>query len=287
MAYDLQREEDVKEYLENLGLEYRFGCFSEKNPDACQRLGEYFETIKKDFDKALKVYKNNCDEYSYGKSCYQYAVLGLKGRGPKHIREEVPTYFEKGCDAGNSDSCTTGGMLLLSTGGERAGTDSRGPKANKGAGPAYKAKNTEIAESAAADRGAEREAAVKKDINAMGNTLLESRNDKERLLPARKKGVDLLQKGCEMNNGFACYCMSALFIVGKDSVNLAVNLDEAFKYSEKACRLGQPQACGNMSMMYKKGEGVAKDEVKSELYKAMALDMAGQGHRGIEFQRGS
>lgn len=33
MAYDLQSESDVKEYIEKLGIEYRFGCYSEKKPD--------------------------------------------------------------------------------------------------------------------------------------------------------------------------------------------------------------------------------------------------------------
>jgi hypothetical protein len=29
---DLKNEEEVREYLENLGIEYRFGCYHEKNP---------------------------------------------------------------------------------------------------------------------------------------------------------------------------------------------------------------------------------------------------------------
>ena len=29
---DLKNEEEVKEYLENLVTEYRFGCYHEKNP---------------------------------------------------------------------------------------------------------------------------------------------------------------------------------------------------------------------------------------------------------------
>jgi hypothetical protein len=29
---DLKNEEEVKEYLENLGIEYRFGCYHEKSP---------------------------------------------------------------------------------------------------------------------------------------------------------------------------------------------------------------------------------------------------------------
>jgi len=31
MSYDFKKEEDVKEYIKNLGIEYRFGCFSEKD----------------------------------------------------------------------------------------------------------------------------------------------------------------------------------------------------------------------------------------------------------------
>jgi len=29
---DLKNEEEVREYLENLGVEYRFGCYHEKSP---------------------------------------------------------------------------------------------------------------------------------------------------------------------------------------------------------------------------------------------------------------
>ena len=34
MAYDMKNEEDVKEFIDNLGIEYRFGCFSEKKPQS-------------------------------------------------------------------------------------------------------------------------------------------------------------------------------------------------------------------------------------------------------------
>lgn len=34
MAFtNLKSEEEVKEYLKNLGTEYRFGCYSEKKPE--------------------------------------------------------------------------------------------------------------------------------------------------------------------------------------------------------------------------------------------------------------
>lgn len=33
MAVNFQDENEVKEYLDNIGIEYRFGCYSEKKPD--------------------------------------------------------------------------------------------------------------------------------------------------------------------------------------------------------------------------------------------------------------
>lgn len=33
MAFDLKQEGEVKEYVEKLGIEYRFGCYNEKRPE--------------------------------------------------------------------------------------------------------------------------------------------------------------------------------------------------------------------------------------------------------------
>lgn len=33
MAMDFKNESDVKDYIERLGIEYRFGCYSEKKPE--------------------------------------------------------------------------------------------------------------------------------------------------------------------------------------------------------------------------------------------------------------
>lgn len=37
MALDLQNESDVKEYIEKLGIEYRFGCYSENKPEGIKK----------------------------------------------------------------------------------------------------------------------------------------------------------------------------------------------------------------------------------------------------------
>ena len=35
---DLKNPEEVKQYIENLGIEYRFGCYKEKDPKGKNKL---------------------------------------------------------------------------------------------------------------------------------------------------------------------------------------------------------------------------------------------------------
>ncbi|XP_077499209.1 cytochrome c oxidase assembly factor 7 isoform X1 [Amblyomma americanum] len=118
MPYDFKKEEDVREFLENLGIEYRFECFKEKKPDGCQRLGDYLEAIKKDFVRACKVYKNNCDDNAHGKSCLKYANYRLIGKGSTEDKAEAHRYYLKGCEAGCAKACFGVGLGLTAKEGE-------------------------------------------------------------------------------------------------------------------------------------------------------------------------
>ncbi|KAK8405752.1 hypothetical protein O3P69_001917 [Scylla paramamosain] len=229
MAFDMKKEDDVKEFLENLGIEYRFGCFSEKKPESCHLLGDYFEGVKKDFEKAAKVFRSNCDDSSYPKSCYKYANYNFLGKGCKQNMDEAYSYYLKGCTAGDYDSCLNGGLMCVSN----TPTNAERPK----------------------------------DYN---------------------KGLELLDKACSGNNAFSCYYISGIFIQGvKD--NITKDMSKAFHYSMKACDLGNMYACANVSQMYRKGDGVEKDEAKSEEFKKKALDMQEQfkEQMQIQFQQGA
>lgn len=39
------------------------------------------ESIKKDFEKASKVYRTNCDDFRYGKSCLKFGHYSFLGKG--------------------------------------------------------------------------------------------------------------------------------------------------------------------------------------------------------------
>lgn len=72
------------------------------------------------------------------------------------------------------------------------------------------------------------------------------------------------------------------FIVAKDMV-------KAFGFAYKACELKNMYACANLSQMYARGEGTAKDEQNAEKYRKLALEMQDevkQQHGQLQFQQG-
>ncbi|XP_066903853.1 cytochrome c oxidase assembly factor 7 homolog isoform X2 [Halyomorpha halys] len=112
MTYNLKNEEEVKEYIKNLGTEYRFGCFSEKKPEVCHLLGDYLEAINQDFDKAGKIYKVNCDNSNFGRSCFKIGNYFLAGKGGLQKSDsKAIEYYEKGCELNDFDSCFRGGVI--------------------------------------------------------------------------------------------------------------------------------------------------------------------------------
>ncbi|XP_066994110.2 cytochrome c oxidase assembly factor 7 homolog [Anabrus simplex] len=229
MAYDLKDESEVKEYIENLGIEYRFGCYQEKKPDVCHLLGDYLEGIKKDFEKACKVYKANCDYNNFSKSCYKFANYSVLGKGlNKSDTEEAFKYYEKACSLGDPDACLNGGLISINS----------GPHCRK-----------------------------VKDYTA---------------------GMAMLDKCCEKNKAYCCFYLSGMYISGVEQVQIKQDMEKAYQYALKGCELGDMHACANVSQMYRKGEGVAKNEELAEKYKKKAHEIQ-ENHRlkaQLQFQQG-
>jgi cytochrome c oxidase assembly factor 7 len=74
-------------------------------------LGDFLEAIKKDFEKASKVYRSNCDDYNYANSCFKFGEYTFLGKGDPKLAYR---YYEKGCDLSDSDSCLHSGFILVS-----------------------------------------------------------------------------------------------------------------------------------------------------------------------------
>ncbi|CAH1641789.1 unnamed protein product [Spodoptera littoralis] len=247
MAYDLKQEEEVKEYIENLGIEYRFGCYKEQKPEVCHLLGDYLEAIKKDYDKAAKVFKSNCLDYKFGKSCLKIGNYTLVGRGrEKGDHAEALKYFEKGCEYNEPGACLHAGLLLTAT----------GPGAT-----------------------------IPRDV---------------------PKGYNYLKKSCDQNDPMACHYLFGMYLTGvpknvaefnphnpekNKNIEYIIKSDkkQAFQFAKKACELGHMYACANVSMMYKRGDGVEQnaDEAKRFFEIAQALQKAHETTKEIGIIGGS
>lgn len=83
----------------------------------CHLLGEFYRVKEKDLQKAVQLYRVNCDEYGYAKSCLEYGTVAFTGVREKNVKSdpnEALKYFEKGCSLGSSENCLNAGMLLVS-----------------------------------------------------------------------------------------------------------------------------------------------------------------------------
>lgn len=215
----------------------------------CHLLGDYLEGVKKDFEKASKVYRSTCDDYGYSKSCLKYgkyAILGKGGNGqdgdPGLVSSDnlpqlgLPIdafilqaykYFTKGCDMNEGEACLHTGLILIS----KTLTDK-----------------------------------VKRDVPA---------------------AFDKLVKSCELNNAAACFYLSGMHISGvpktadlghtkelpDSEMFLKKDMKKAFDFAYKSCELRNMYACANVSQMYARGDGTEKSEASATKYKQIAMTL--------------
>ncbi|XP_058832597.1 cytochrome c oxidase assembly factor 7 homolog [Topomyia yanbarensis] len=261
MSFDLKNEADVKEYLEKLGIEYRFGCYSEKKPEVCHLLGDYLEGIKKDFEKAAKVYRSNCDDYGYARSCLKYGNYSFLGKGrasEKGDPVKAYKYYEKGCELNDPDACLHSGLLLVS---KSIPKDLKRdvPKAFE-----YLKKSCEMNNGNACFylSGMHISGILKDEFNTA--KVKEELDQKEKAFSKNPSSLP-----------------PAAYVVERD-------MQKAFEFAYKACELRNMYACANLSQMYAKGDGIGKDEKKAEKYKQLAMEMQDEikKQQQLNFQQG-
>lgn len=263
MAYDLQKESDVKEYLEKLGTEYRFGCYSERKPEVCHLLGDYLEGIKKDFEKASKVYKSNCDDYGFAKSCYKfgnYSFLGKGKSGSKGDPKLAYKYYEKGCTLNDPEACLHSGLLLVSRAMPKQ-VERNVPK-----GVEYLSKSCEMNNATACFYlSGMHISGVQKQEGSISiptpSTSIAPATTKESIKASSK-----LEQPSKTTLPEPKKTGKTEFIVHKD-------MKKAFEFAYKACELRNMYACANLSQMYARGDGTEKNEEKAEKFKKLAIEM--------------
>ncbi|KAH9515234.1 Cytochrome c oxidase assembly factor 7 [Bulinus truncatus] len=118
-GYDLKTESGIKEYLRDVEIEYQFQCLDQKEIDGCHRLAEFQENIRKNPSAAAPIYKNNCDNNNYSRSCFKYGQFLHSGQGveTKDLKS-ASQYYEKSCRLGHGGGCFYAGLQLVQGGGD-------------------------------------------------------------------------------------------------------------------------------------------------------------------------
>ena len=87
----------------------------------------------------------------------------------------------------------------------------------------------------------------------------------------------MFKKACddEKPEAEACHRFASMLLMGLKGV-MERSAAKALPYAAKACDLGIPEACVNTSIMYKKGDGVEKNERQAKIYATVAKDIIQQ-----------
>ncbi|VDN53291.1 unnamed protein product [Dracunculus medinensis] len=72
-SWEIQQEER-RQFVETLGIDYRYGCYEAKRPESCHLLGEYMEAIDQNLKGAFQIFKVNCEKEKYPHSCRKYVL---------------------------------------------------------------------------------------------------------------------------------------------------------------------------------------------------------------------
>lgn len=53
-------------------------------PTGCQRLADYLEGVKKNYESSAQVLKHNCEKHGHAESCYKLGAYHVIGKGTEH-----------------------------------------------------------------------------------------------------------------------------------------------------------------------------------------------------------
>uniref|UniRef100_A0A183CP67 Proteasome endopeptidase complex n=1 Tax=Globodera pallida TaxID=36090 RepID=A0A183CP67_GLOPA len=104
--------DERKEYVKNIGIEYRFGCYEEKRADSCQLLGEYFEAVQTDFKAAFDVFRSNCEQRQFPRSCFKYGQYLAAGKECEPSFKQAISPLRMSCDGGLYKGCRVLALIL-------------------------------------------------------------------------------------------------------------------------------------------------------------------------------
>mmetsp|Transcript_4649 Transcript_4649/g.5867 ORF Transcript_4649/g.5867 Transcript_4649/m.5867 type:complete len:238 (-) Transcript_4649:689-1402(-) len=89
--------------------------------------------------------------------------------------------------------------------------------------------------------------------------------------PDFKSSAALLENSCGENDAGACLKIGSIYLQPKKEYGIERDPAKAFKFIKSGCDLGHPNCCQILAVMYRKGDGVEKNEKLFEKYKALTM----------------
>ncbi|KAM7537611.1 hypothetical protein Aperf_G00000079503 [Anoplocephala perfoliata] len=123
---EFKTEEETKEYLENLGAKFKYGCRREGNPIQCHSLARWYASYKREYAKSEDVFRQNCFQHRFSDSCNGYAFYKVFGApGVKRDADEAFQALKFGCHDCKVPKCCQGAGELLLEGAVAADEDDK------------------------------------------------------------------------------------------------------------------------------------------------------------------
>lgn len=124
---NFEDEAEVKQFLDNIGVEYSYQCYGEKDPEGCLRLADYLEVVKKNYESTAQVLKHNCETHGHGDSFYKLGAYHVTGKGGvTRCLKTAYSCFIRACNAGgkkSNDACHNVALLAHDGRAMEAGPD--------------------------------------------------------------------------------------------------------------------------------------------------------------------
>lgn len=199
------------------------------------------------------MYRSNCDDYGYGKSCLKFGHYSFLGKGKSSANEkgdpkQAYKYYERGCELKDPDCCLHSGLIMVS----------------KSMSPSI-------------------ERDVLKGFESLSKSCkMDNGTACFYLSGMHISGVLKKEKAANLTTPATSSTDTNDFLVQKD-------MKKAFDFAFRACELNNMYACANLSQMYQRGDGTDKNEKKAEQFKKKALDMQDQLKKQqteLKFQQG-
>lgn len=216
-------------------------------PVACNALGFSYEKglgVTADPARARTLYENGC-QLGDGAACRNAGVLRRDGTGGEADAKTAASFFDKACEKGDAPGCYEAGVALAGGLGVE--------KSYKSAAAAFEK----------ACKGKVEEACA-----LLGAVLVEGGDGLEK---NEARGVSLLIDGCKRDDAQAC---GNLAVLSSRKVVDDPTAEKRAAWAEKACSGKNATGCIELALLFEKGLGGKKRDLKQALfYQITACDL--------------